>query len=77
MPTWMTTELGWDCESNKEKKMDTLFIVTQMVMTVAMCLLLYFSISNWILLRNKPKREKPTKVILLEQEKKTRKKRID
>lgn len=33
--------------------MDTLFIVTQMVMTVAVCLNLFFTITVWYNTRNK------------------------
>lgn len=46
--------------------MDTLFIVTQLVMLVAVCLLMYFSVSTWLMLKMKPTKEKPTKVVLLE-----------
>ena len=50
--------------------MDTLFIVTQMVMAVAICLLMYFTISTWLMMKmNSVKKEKPTKVILMEKEK--------
>ncbi len=36
-----------------ENNMDTLFIVTQMVMTVAVCLNLFFTITVWYNTRNK------------------------
>lgn len=56
--------------------MDTLFIVTQMVMAVAICLLMYFTISTWLMMKmNSVKKEKPTKVILMEKEKEEKPKR--
>ena len=56
--------------------MDTLFIVTQMVMAVAICLLMYFTISTWLMMKmNSVKKEKPTKVILMENEKEEKPKR--
>ena len=76
----MTTKalrLGWVSEHNDRRKhMDTLFIVTQMVMAVAICLLMYFTISTWLMMKmNSVKKEKPTKVILMEKEKEEKPKR--
>lgn len=73
----MALRLGWASEQNDRRKyMDTLFIVTQMVMAVAICLLMYFTISTWLMMKmNSVKKEKPTKVILMEKEKEEKPKR--
>ena len=47
--------------------MDTLFIVTQMVMTVAVCLNLFFTITVWYNTRSK---KQPKTIVVVEKKKK-------